>query len=67
MHFLEKGHDAWSCDLLLAERNSNRHIQCNGRDILDDGWTSSSSLTRPVRAFAIAASGGFTKRRPARP
>ena len=36
--FLEKGHDAWSCDLLPAEHNSNRHIQGDVRDILDDGW-----------------------------
>jgi hypothetical protein len=33
--FLEKGHDAWSCDLLPAERNSNRHIQRDVRDILN--------------------------------
>src|SRR5580658_1332952 len=36
--FLEKGHDAWSCDLLPAERTSNRHIQSDVRDILNDGW-----------------------------
>jgi len=36
--FLEKGHDAWSCDLLPAEHNSNRHIQCDAREILNDGW-----------------------------
>src|ERR1700679_360096 len=36
--FLEKGHDAWSCDLLPAEHNSNGHIQCDVREILDDGW-----------------------------
>src|SRR5450432_3372310 len=36
--FLEKGHDAWSCDLLPAEHNSNRHIQGDVRDILYDGW-----------------------------
>jgi hypothetical protein len=36
--FLEKGHDAWSCDLLPAERNSNRHIQGDVRDVLHDGW-----------------------------
>ena len=29
--FLEKGHDAWSCDLLPAEHNSNRHMQCDVR------------------------------------
>jgi hypothetical protein len=36
--FLEKGHDAWSCELLPAEHNSNRHIQCDVREILNDGW-----------------------------
>src|ERR1035438_6197121 len=36
--FLAKGHDAWSCDLLPAEHNSNRHIQGDVRDILKDGW-----------------------------
>jgi hypothetical protein len=29
--FLEKGHDAWSCDLLPAEHNSNRHIRMKPR------------------------------------
>lgn len=36
--FLERGHDAWSCDLLPAEDGSNRHIRGDVRDILDDGW-----------------------------
>jgi len=36
--FLEKGDAAWSCDLLPAEHNSNRHIQGDVRDIIDDGW-----------------------------
>jgi hypothetical protein len=36
--FLQKGHDAWSCDLLPAEHNSNRHIQGDVRQILGDGW-----------------------------
>lgn len=34
----ELGHDAWSCDLLPAEDGSNRHLICDIRDILDDGW-----------------------------
>ena len=25
--FLDRGHDAWSCDLLPSEDGSNRHIQ----------------------------------------
>jgi hypothetical protein len=36
--FLERGHDAWSCDLLPTETNSNRHIQGDVRDVLHWGW-----------------------------
>lgn len=36
--FLDRGHDAWSCDPLPAEDGSNRHIRGDARDILDDGW-----------------------------
>jgi hypothetical protein len=36
--FLEKCHDAWSCDLLPAADHSNRHIQCDVREILNDEW-----------------------------
>jgi hypothetical protein len=36
--FLERGHDAWSCDILSAEDGSNRHITGDARDILNDGW-----------------------------
>jgi hypothetical protein len=36
--FLERGHDAWSCDLLRSEDGSNRHITGDARDYLNDGW-----------------------------
>lgn len=36
--FLARGHDAWSCDVLPAERPSNRHIRGDARDLLNDGW-----------------------------
>ena len=36
--FADRGHDAWSCDLLPAEDRSNKHLQCDVRDILADGW-----------------------------
>ncbi|TPW28594.1 hypothetical protein FJU08_17475 [Martelella alba] len=32
------GHDVWSCDLLPSEDRSNRHVICDVRDILLDGW-----------------------------
>lgn len=36
--FAALGHDVWSCDILPAEDGSNRHIRCDIRDILHDGW-----------------------------
>lgn len=36
--FLARGYDAWSCDLKPDRRRSNRHIQGDIRDVLDDGW-----------------------------
>jgi hypothetical protein len=35
--FAERGHDAWSCDLLPTERPGN-HIQGDVLEILNDGW-----------------------------
>jgi hypothetical protein len=35
--FLERGHDAWSCDLLPDEKGSNRHITGDARDLLKPG------------------------------
>lgn len=36
--FLDLGFDAWSCDLLPADDGSNRHLRCDIRDVLNDGW-----------------------------
>ena len=36
--FADRGHDAWSCDLLPAEDRSNRHILGDARELLRDGW-----------------------------
>lgn len=36
--FAALGHDVWSNDLLPAEDGSNRHLICDIRDILNDGW-----------------------------
>ena len=35
--FAQRGHDAWSCDLLPTEKPGN-HIQGNVLDILNQGW-----------------------------
>lgn len=36
--FLALGHDAWSCDILPAERPSNRHIVGDARPLLQPCW-----------------------------
>ncbi|WP_370303569.1 hypothetical protein [Pseudooceanicola sp.] len=36
--FLAHGHDAWSCDLLPADTPTNRHIQGDVRDVMQDDW-----------------------------
>lgn len=36
--FRDRGHDAYSCDLLPGEINKDWHFQCDIRDILNDKW-----------------------------
>ncbi len=36
--FLQRGHEAWSCDLLPSEDNSSRHIIGDALGLLGDGW-----------------------------
>ena len=36
--FLAHGHDAWSCDLLAAEDQTNRHIVGDIRHVMTWGW-----------------------------
>ena len=36
--FLQRGHDAWSCDLLPSEDNSSRHIIGDALALLGDSW-----------------------------
>ena len=36
--FRERGHDAWSCDLVPADDASEYHLQCDVFDVLDRCW-----------------------------
>lgn len=36
--FLAKGHNAWSCDLLPSEGDTERHYPCDVREVLGLGW-----------------------------
>lgn len=34
----DRGHDAWSCDILPAEDDSPYHLQCDVLSVLANGW-----------------------------
>jgi hypothetical protein len=36
--FRKLGHDAWSCDLLPADDNSEFHYQCDIFEVINKGW-----------------------------
>lgn len=36
--FRDRGIEAWSCDLELADDGSPYHLQCDVREVLNDGW-----------------------------
>lgn len=37
---IDRGHNAWSCDLLPSEgRNCSKHFQCDVRELLDANWS----------------------------
>ena len=37
--FIDNGHDAWSCDILPADDQTNRHIQDDIRNVLKmEAW-----------------------------
>lgn len=45
------GHDVWSCDLLPADDGSNRHIICDVRDLLNEGWDLLAVMHPPWRLY----------------
>lgn len=36
--FAARGWDAWSCDLEHESETGGRHLVCDGRELLDQGW-----------------------------
>ena len=36
--FAKRGHDAWSCDLLPTAQPSDKHIQGDVLEVINDGW-----------------------------
>ncbi|WP_341914586.1 hypothetical protein [Ferrovibrio terrae] len=52
--FLARGFDAWSCDILPAERPSNRHIIADIRTILRDGWDMLAVMHPPCTRLCLS-------------
>jgi hypothetical protein len=61
--FAERGHDAWSCDLLPAETHGN-HYQGNVLDIIEDGWD--LMIAHPPCTYLASSGLHWNKRRPDR-
>jgi len=61
--FKKLGHDAWSCDLLPSEIPGN-HLQCDVRDILNDGWD--LAIFHPPCTYLCSSGLHWNKRVPGR-
>jgi len=63
--FLKLGFDAYSCDLKPAVDRSNRHLQCDIRDLLDDGtWDVLCVLHPPCTALCNSGNQWHTTKLP---
>ena len=61
--FEDRGHDAWSCDLLPSNTIGN-HYQGDVRDILDDEWD--LMIAHPPCTYLCSSGLHWNKRRPER-
>lgn len=61
--FRERGHDAWSCDLLPAEDGSPHHMQCDVLTVLDEGWDLMIAHP-PCTHLAVSGARWFREKRP---
>jgi hypothetical protein len=62
--FREKGHDAWSCDLLPAEDNSEYHYQEDVTGVIAKGWD--LMIAHPPCIYLCSSGLHWNKRRPER-
>lgn len=60
--FRDRGHDAWSCDLLPSEDNSPHHIQGDVLDHLGEGWDMMVAHP-PCTHLAVSGARWFPKKR----
>jgi len=62
--FRDRGHDAWSCDILEADDGSPFHLRCDVLSILGDGWD--MGLFYPPCTFLCVSGLHWNGRRPGR-
>ena len=60
--FLDRGHDAWSCDLLPSESKRRKHLEIDVRDVLDDGWDMMIAHP-PCTHLAVSGARWFNEKR----
>lgn len=62
--FRNKGHKAFSCDILPTEGNPDWHIQSDVLEILDDGWD--MMIAHPPCTYLTVSQNKWLKDQPAR-
>lgn len=59
--FVQRGHDAWSCDLLPTEK-PGQHLQCDVLEVLDQGWDMMIAHP-PCTHIAVSGAAHFAAKR----
>ncbi len=62
--FRNRGHEAWSCDLLKSDDDSAFHIQGDVMSILDQGWD--LAIFHPPCTYLCVAGLHYSKKNPVR-
>lgn len=60
--FRKKGHDAWSCDIVKSDDNSQYHIQGDVLKIISDNWDMMIAFP-PCTHLAVSGAKHFAKKR----
>ncbi len=62
--FRERGHEAYSCDILPTEGNPDWHLQCDVLDILDLGWD--MMIAHPPCTYLCVPGAHYLNKQPGR-
>lgn len=62
--FVDRGHDAWSCDVLPCDKGNWHHLQIDVREILHEKWD--LMIAHPPCTYLAVSGLHWNKRRPER-